>query len=196
MQEYTFVFFGIVGSGKGTQIELLTNFFKSKYSIDTVYAYPGSEYRKLTEGGNYTGSLLLESLNRGELQPDFLTNAIVVNILSSSLTKDKALIFDGYPRTIIQSEILEQIIEFYNRKNVNIVYIKLSEEEAMKRNMLRGRSDDTKEGLKRRIQEYINNVIPAMDYLKNKNKYTIHTINGEQSIEDVHSDIIKSLELK
>ena len=32
-----------------------------------------------------------------------------------------------------------------------------------------------------------------MNYFKGKDGYTIYTINGEQSIEDVHKDIIKAL---
>ena len=63
----------------------------------------------------------------------------------------------------------------------------------MKRNMLRGRADDTKEGIEKRFDEYVNKVIPAMNYFKDKENYTIYTINGEQTIEKVHEDIIKAL---
>jgi adenylate kinase family enzyme len=65
--------------------------------------------------------------------------------------------------------------------------------EAMKRNFLRGRSDDTEEGLSKRFDEYVNNVVPAMDYFKDKENYTIYAINGEQPVKDVHKDIIKAL---
>ncbi len=65
----------------------------------------------------------------------------------------------------------------------------------MKRNLLRGRPDDTKEGIEQRFQEYMNNVVPSMNYFKNKEGYTIFEINGEQSVEDVHKDIVKALNL-
>lgn len=189
----TFVFFGIVGSGKGTQVKLLTDFLKAKDAKETVYAYPGNEYRKLIEEENYTGHLVKETLTLGHLQPDFLTDAIVTNILIAALAPDKHLVFDGYPRTIMQSENLEEMMEFYKRDKINIVYIELSKEEAMKRNLLRGREDDTKEGIEKRFDEYINKVIPAMKYFEGKSNYKIYSINGEQSIEDVHKDIIKAL---
>lgn len=193
MQGQTFVFFGQVGSGKGTQIKLLIDFLKAKDGKESVYAYPGNEYRKLIESGSYTGSLVKNSLERGELQPDFLTDSIVTNILTSSLTSEKHLFLDGYPRTAAQSESLEAINKFFNRENVKIIYIELSEEEAMKRNLLRGRVDDSKEGIAKRFNEYVNKVVPAINYFKNKGNYTIYTINGVQTIESVHADIIKAL---
>ena len=191
----TFVFFGIVGSGKGTQVKLLEEYLKQHDGLKCVYAYPGAEFRKLIDSGSHTGSLVRDSLHRGELQPDFLTNAIFTDILISSITPEKHLIADGYPRTLVQSGVFEQMMQFYGRKNIKIVYIKLSKEEAMKRNLLRGRHDDTEEGLARRFDEYENNVVPAMDYFKGKSGYDKFEINGEQSIEDVHKDIIKTLNL-
>lgn len=189
----TFVFFGQVGSGKGTQIKFLTDFLKTKNGKEVVYAGTGESFRELVNSGNYTGNLVKEILSRGELVSDFLANSIIANILMSSLRPEKDLIADGFPRTVSQSKTFKEMMEFFGRKNVQIIYIELSEEEAMKRNLLRGRNDDTKEGIEQRFEEYINKVIPAMNYFKNKENYTIYTINGEQSIENVHRDIIKVL---
>lgn len=193
MQSETFVFFGIVGSGKGTQVKLLQEYLAKRDGRECVYAYPGAEYRKLIESGSYTGNLIKDSISRGELQPDFLTSAIVTNILAASLTSEKHLMADGYPRTLVQSETFEKMMKFFKRGEVKIVYIEVGKEEAMKRNLLRGRHDDTKEGLEKRFDEYVNNVVPAMNYFKNKPGYTVYTINGEQSVENVHRDIIKAL---
>lgn len=193
MQMQTFVFFGIIGSGKGTQVKLLTDFLKNKDGLETVYASPGNEYRKLTQSDNYTGSLVEGPVSRGELLPGFLTDAIVVNILISSLTPTKHLIADGYPRAIEQSTSFEKMMKFYRREDIKVIYIEISKEEAVKRLKLRGRHDDTDEGIAKRFDEYVNNVVPAMNYFKDKAGYTIYTINGEQSVEDVHKDIIKAL---
>lgn len=193
MQPQTFVFFGQVGSGKGTQVKLLTDFLKNKNGLETIYAGTGDGFRKLIGSGNYTAGLVREYVNKGILVPDFLTDAVFGNILISNLSSEKNLIADGYPRTVSQSMVFEEMMKFFKRENIKIIYIELSEEEAMKRNLLRGRHDDTKEGLTKRFNEYKNKVVPAMDYFKSKENYEIFTINGEQSIEDVHKDIIKAL---
>ncbi|PIZ86866.1 hypothetical protein COX93_02920 [Candidatus Nomurabacteria bacterium CG_4_10_14_0_2_um_filter_30_12] len=193
MQIQTFVFFGQVGSGKGTQAELLSNVLKNQDGRECVQTSTGNEYRKLMENGSYIGTLIKDSVTRGELQPDFLTNTIFTNILITSLTSEKHLIADGYPRNLAQSEVFESMMEFFGRKDIKIIYIEVGKEEAVKRMMLRARHDDTKEGIARRFDEYVNNVIPSMNYFKDKAEYTLYTIDGEQSKEDVHKDIIKAL---
>ncbi|HBB54498.1 TPA: hypothetical protein DHS24_00330 [Candidatus Nomurabacteria bacterium] len=193
MQGQTFVFFGIVGSGKGTQAGLLVDFLKAKDGKEIVYISPGNEYRKLIESDTFTGSLVESPLSNGALLPGFLTDAIVTNLLISFLTPEKNLIADGYPRAVAQSVSFEEMMKFYQRKNIKVIYIEISKEEAIKRLKLRGRHDDTDEGIGKRFDEYINNVIPAMNYFEGKGNYKIYKINGEQSVEDVHKSIIKSL---
>ena len=72
----TYVFFGIVGAGKGTQIELLKKLLSDKDGKKIVYAYPGAEYRTITASDSFTGSLVRAKLERGELQPNFLTISV------------------------------------------------------------------------------------------------------------------------
>jgi len=188
------MFFGIVGSGKGTQVELLQKYLKDKnITKDILYTSTGAEYRKLIESRSYTGLKVKTSLEKGFLQPDFLTISLFTNILATNMHEDTYLIADGFPRTVAQSEAFENMMKFYNRENIKIVYIELSKEEAVKRMKLRGRSDDTDEGISKRFDEYVNNVIPSMNYFKGKENYKIYTINGDQSIEDVHKEVINSL---
>ncbi|MBU0999265.1 nucleoside monophosphate kinase [Patescibacteria group bacterium] len=194
MQPQTFIFFGIIGSGKGTQVDLLREYLKDKNIVsDILYTSTGAEFRKVIESGSYTGQIIKETLEKGFLQPNFITTSLFTNILISGMKDEICLIADGYPRTIAQSESFEAMMKFYKRKNIKIIYIELSKEEAMKRNLLRGRTDDTKEGIEQRFNEYVNNVIPAMNYFKDKVGYSIYTINGEQTIEKVHKEIIKTL---
>ncbi|PJC49347.1 hypothetical protein CO033_01985, partial [Candidatus Nomurabacteria bacterium CG_4_9_14_0_2_um_filter_32_10] len=99
MQPQTFIFFGIAGSGKGTQVELLINVLKKQDGRECLFTSTGNEYRKLIKSGNYTSTLVKDSVTRGVLQPDFLTTTLFTNILISDLIADINLIADGYPRT-------------------------------------------------------------------------------------------------
>lgn len=195
MEAQTFVFFGIVGSGKGTQVKLLMDFLKSKDGKECVYIGTGDIFRKIVKSSenNLDTLAVKELLDSGRLIPDEMTNKLVSDAMESQLSPDKNAIFDGYPRTVPQSKFFEEMMEFYKRENVKIIYIELKEAEAMKRNLLRGRTDDTTEGLRKRFDEYVNNVIPAMNYFKNKENYQINSINGEQAIENVYKDIINAL---
>jgi adenylate kinase family enzyme len=192
----TFIFFGIIGSGKGTQVELLDKYLKeNNISNDIVFTSTGAEFRKLIENGNYTSSKVKTIIEKGFLQPNFLTISLFTNILIRDLKENSALIADGFPRTVEQSESFDSMMRFYGRKDIKIIYIEISKEEAIRRTKLRGRADDTDIGIANRFDEYINNVIPSMDYFEGKPGYTIYKINGEQSIEDVQKEIISKLNL-
>lgn len=193
MQPQTFVFFGIVGSGKGTQVKLLTDFLKEKDGRDLVYIGTGEIFRQLMDLDNEDARFLGQKMSEGELITDDFTNRSVSDALKTKFSTEKHLIFDGYPRTVPQSVVFEDMMNSFKRGEVKIIYIEVGKEEAMKRNLLRGRHDDTEAGLAKRFDEYINNVVPAMNYFRNKNNYQIYTINGEQSVENVHKEIISKL---
>ncbi len=194
MQPKTYIFFGIVGAGKGTQIELLKKLLSEKDSREVVYVYPGNEFRKLTASGTYTGGLVKEALEAGKLQPLFLTAWTFSQALQDITGPESHIIVDAFPRNLEQIPVLDSAISFYNRTHVEMVYIEISKDEAKKRMKLRGRSDDTDEGIERRFWEYENNVVPAMKEMEKKG-YVLHVINGEQSVEAVHEEIKTKLGL-
>jgi len=193
---YTFIFFGIVGSGKGTQVELLQKYLiENHISNDVLFTSTGNEYRKLIGTPTFTSSLVKGNLNKGFLQPNFLTISLFTDILVRDMKENTSVIADGFPRTVAQSEAFENMMKFYQRDEIKVIYIELGKEEAVKRMKLRGRADDTDEGIANRFDEYVNNVIPSMNYFEDKKGYKIYKINGEQSIDDVHKELIKTLEL-
>ncbi|KKU22068.1 MAG: Adenylate kinase [Candidatus Nomurabacteria bacterium GW2011_GWA1_46_11] len=191
----TFVFFGIVGSGKGTQVKLLMEYLGKKDGRECTYIGTGEIFRQIIASSADDDITLTakEILNSGRLMPDEITNKLVSEKIESEMVPDKHVVFDGYPRTVPQSEYFMAEMKPKGRDIIKIIYITLGKGEAMKRNLLRGRHDDTEEGLAKRFEEYEQKVIPAMNYFRALDGYTIFTINGEQSVEDVHKDIIKAL---
>ncbi|MCX6747481.1 MAG: hypothetical protein NTW98_00835, partial [Candidatus Nomurabacteria bacterium] len=65
MQPYTFVFFGMFGSGKGTQIKLLMEYLKSKHNKEVVYAGTGEGLRSLLSLENDTSKVVKDYMMRG-----------------------------------------------------------------------------------------------------------------------------------
>lgn len=193
MQPQTFIFFGPAGSGKGTQINLLTEYLKTKDGKECIYAGTGEGFRTLVKTESFTSKIVKEKIEKGELVPDFLTTSIFTDILINSLEEDKHLITDGYPRNVNQAESLLEMMEFFKRKNVKVIYIEVSKEEVTKRMLLRARHDDTSEGISTRINIFFNEVVPAMNYLKDKMNFEFILINGEQTVEAVFEELKKKL---
>ena len=145
MKPQTILFFGLVGCGKGTQAKLLTEHFKAlNPEIDSIELSTGNEYRKFIANSGYVSGLIKSVLDAGKLQPDFLTIWISTDFLIKQLDRpEKHVIFDGFPRSIMQAKALEQFVTFFDRKDAKIIYITLSKEEGIKRMKLRNRHDDT-----------------------------------------------------
>lgn len=55
------------------------------------------------------------------------------------------------------------------------------------------RDDDSPEGIKSRMKEYSDYVVPVLKYFEEE--HLLKSVNGHQSIEDVHKDVIKTLGL-
>ena len=197
MDPQTFIFFGIVGSGKGTQVKKLREYLHDNDKKEQVYIGTGEIFRRIINAAKDDFEKdLAAHIVAGNLVPDEYTNKLVWNELKAQqLSAEKHLVMDGYPRTAAQSRELEKMMDHYHREDIKIVFLELSKEEALERNLLRGRHDDTEEGLRKRFEEYEKKVIPAMGYFEGKPGYQIYKINGAQSIENVHRDIKKVLNL-
>jgi adenylate kinase len=193
MNPKTYVFFGNVGAGKGTQIELLARYLKETDGREAAHVSPGVEFRKLVSGTNYTSTLVKQVLDAGKLVPMFLVSWVIGNVLVEKVKDSNThIIFDGFPRSLDQVIAFESMLDLYERKDVELVYVEVPKDEVIKRMKLRNRFDDTEEGIAQRFKEYENNVLPALSLLKNKG-YSFYTVNGAQSVEAVFADLKKVL---
>lgn len=195
MSPNTIVFIGPQGSGKGTQLSLLKEFLTSRGG--KVFHYDaGLALRNLVASKTYTGEIVHELMQNGELVPDFCITSLLFSTFNELVEKDSHLIIDGFPRSVSQAEILDNFLDFYGRKQADVVLLSLSKKRSVERLLLRGRADDTAEAIENRLSLFQKKTRPVLDYFKGKDRYRIHDIDGDQSIEDVHEDVLKSLHLK
>jgi adenylate kinase len=192
----TIIFMGRSGSGKGTQASLLKEYLLKKYpSIDVFYFDSGKQFRSFIERDGYTSEIMRGILGKGILAPDFITEWLLVDEFVNKLTPKKTLIMDGFPRTMSQIGTLDSAMDYYQRDNIKIINIEVSEDEVRKRIWDRGREDDQNlESINKRLSWYQNNVVPVINFFRKSNRYVVIDIDGEQTKEKIHEDITRMLD--
>lgn len=195
MDLQTIIFMGRSGCGKGTQVALLKDYIKQNdsenreiFSLET-----GAKFREMIEGDSFTSKLAKEIYSNGDLQPAFLAIHIWSHILIESLKEKNHIILDGTPRTYPESVILDSVMGFYKRVKPVVVHINVSRNWSKERLMERARFDDTEEGVEKRLNWFDNEVVPAMNHLRDSSIYNFVEINGEQTIEEVHKELIQKI---
>jgi len=174
------VIFGSQGSGKSTQCEILVEKHGWKW-LSTGQMFRDSNDPEA-----------MAYINRGELVPDEITNKILVAALDAESTRDEkgGVILDGYPRKIEQAKYLVQHnTESYGQHNINLaLMLDVDKDEVMKRMLLRGRDDDTPEGIEKRLSIYHAAINLILDYFVKQN-IPVARVNGVGSIEEIYERI-------
>lgn len=199
MTPQTYIFIGRSGSGKGTQVGLLDTFLKEKDPERKIFHLEsGARFRELLSQKGHTQDLAREIAKRGELQPAFLAVHIWSHILIESMTGNEHLLIDGTPRSFSEVIVFDTAMRFYNRERAKVIHINVSEDWARERLMGRGRSDDIdKKSVEGRLAWFNSDVMPCIDFFKvRKDFYDYIEINGEQSIEEVHRELMEKINLK
>jgi adenylate kinase len=198
MTPQTVLFFGPAGSGKGTQAQLLMEYLKQQDpSRQCLYIETGQKLREFITpenvSKNLSADMTKEVIEVGGLMPPFIPIWLWTTFLVEHFTGTEHMIFDGLCRRRYESPILDTALQFYKREGVQVVVINTSDEWSIQRTLGRGRSDDDIPEIKKRLAWYHDEVVPAIQYFRDQPQYTIHDVNGEQSIEDVHTEIIQKL---
>lgn len=191
MKHQTFIFFGQSGSGKGTQAKLLIEKIKQKDTRPVFYIETGQKFRDFITESSLTAKLTKDVMEEGGLLPEFLPIWIWTEYFVRHFSGDEHMILDGLCRRPHEAPILHSAMTFYKRENPIVLSIEVSRDWARERLLGRGRSDDNKDDIERRINWYYENVVESINYFKNNNFYKFISINGEQSIEDVHREILE-----
>lgn len=195
MDLQTIIFIGRSGAGKGVQSGLLQKFLNEKTpNTPIIYFETGQYFRKYMQGGGYTWDRARDTIVKGERQPDFLAVWIWAGVFVDKVKGGEHLIFDGTPRSLWEAKMLHTALPFYQRVRPTVIHLQISREEAEKRLRSRARADDVDaDAIARRFAWYEHDVVPAVDFYREDPAYHFLDINGEQSPEDVHLEIVAHL---
>jgi adenylate kinase len=185
-----YLLYGKSGSGKGTQAVILKTKLES-LGKKVIVIETGKLFRNFTQQRNdFMGNHVRSVVDSGELMPVFFPIYLWADQLIQHYTGTEDIIFDGVSRRIEEAPILDSALDFLNITNRYVIDIKVSDAWVFDHMGNRpDRTDDTAEGMTKRLAWFNNNVAPVIEYFKNNNKYTFVSINGEQSIEEVAHEI-------
>jgi adenylate kinase len=177
------IIFGPPGVGKGTQAKLLAE------KLNLRHLSTGDILRKAVKEGTELGKKAKEIMEKGDLVPDEIMIGIVNDALAEE--KDKGFILDGFPRTLEQAQALDAIFEDKDFDDTKVISLTANDAEIIRRLMGRGRSDDTEEAIKNRLDVYNNSTAPVLDYY-NGNGNVLNVI-GTGDIGEINSKIIEDI---
>ncbi len=182
--------FGPPGAGKGTQSQMLIE----KYNL--AYISTGDLLRQEIAEGTDLGLKVKDLISKGSLVSDeIMVDLIEKKIITSS---DKnGILFDGFPRTLVQSYILDGLLLKLNTGLSCMLSLEVPDDELTRRLIERGKSsgraDDTEEVIKHRLNEYKNKTSPVIGYYQERNLYV--PIQGVGPIPDIFEALSKAIEL-
>lgn len=196
---HTYIFIGRSGCGKGTQVEKLAEHLKEKGIITAENSWlrieTGARFREIVEKPGYTAQALKGGLERGERLPDNFAIWTWTDFLFEKYTGAEHIFCDGCPRSLLEAQALDLLLKFYKREQPVLVYLDVSREESKRRLLERGRNDDQSEDIDRRLDWFDQDVLPAVEYYRNSSRYKFIEVDGEQSREKIHEDLVAMLEL-
>jgi len=183
------ILFGAPGTGKGTQSENIIN----KYHL--IHLSTGDIMREEIKKGTKIGALAKSYIDKGLLIPD---SVIFKNLYyrATSHKNPNGFIFDGFPRTTNQAEVLDKMLNKKGFPISMVLYLDVTEKESFNRIMYRsqhsGRADDTEDIIWKRIAVYHEQTHPLLEYYKKQQK--LIPINGMGTIDEVFGLISKEMD--
>lgn len=179
------LFIGTVGSGKGTQVDLLNQALK--LPVVTM----GDVFRTERERDTDRGRAIREIYDRGDLIPPNLWEPALRDYLQE-LNCSQGALFDGVLRSIAQTTAYQHIESDLLLPPILVINIDVPIAEALKRLLARGRDmDKSEEATKRRLDWSRSETEPVVEHYRSLDK--VIDINGDQSIDAVHAEIVQKL---
>ena len=176
------ILIGIQGAGKSTQGNMLAE------ELKVPYLSTGHIFREMAKEKTHIGRYIKEVMNAGYLIPDDKTVEIVREYLQKPEYQN-GYIIDGFPRTVAQAEA-------FGNGTKKAIYLRVSDEEALKRISFRNgsngtRADETPKAIAKRIESFHIFTEPVIDWYRQKG--ALVEVNGEEAIEEIFKKILEEI---
>jgi adenylate kinase len=182
---------GPQGSGKGTQAQRV----KATYGIPHIAT--GDMIREMKELPTELGRELKEVYDRGDLVSDELMIRLIRDRLSRGDTV-AGFVLDGFPRTMPQAEALGGLLHALGR-DLDVVFdLQVADRAVLMQRMLKraaeeGRSDDTPEGIQRRLELYDRETAPLIEYYRT-HQANVVGVHADRTVDEVFLEIQQALD--
>jgi adenylate kinase len=180
---------GPQGAGKGTQARRIS----AEYGIPHIAT--GDMLRAAIAAGTPLGRRVKPIYDAGQLVPDELMIELIRERLGSADT-EPGFILDGFPRTIVQAEALDAMLHEIGRE-LSIVFElqvpdEVSLERLLKRAVEEGRSDDTPETIRTRLDLYHRETEPLVEHYRSTGNFV--GIHADLPVDAVFEEIQQALD--
>lgn len=170
---------GAPGSGKSVQAELIQKEANVKWlSMGGLLRDNTTEDQK-------------ERMEQGELLDDTEVEDILADAIND-VSNGTRILIDGFPRRDSQVHWFRGFTKAARRNLEAIVHIIVPEEEVVARLTQRGRLDDKEEIIRKRYQQYEEEILPMLEHMEQRGTRIIE-VQGNKSIEELHQEIMASL---
>ena len=120
------ILLGAPGAGKGTQAVNISK------SLGLAHIASGDLFREEQAKGTELGNIAKSYMEKGQLVPDEVTVKMILGRISAP-DCEKGIMLDGFPRTLEQAKALDEALAKENKGIDLVLYIKVSDQELIKR---------------------------------------------------------------
>ncbi len=211
------ILLGAPGAGKGTQAAVLSQ------KLGIAHVASGDLFRQAQNSGTELGNLVKSYMERGELVPDEVVIKLILERIASpdcakgfildgfprtleqaealeqALRENNSGIDKVVYIKVSKEELIRRLSGRLICRNCQAPYHVTDNPPRVPGKCdrcggeLYQRPDDAEETVRRRIEVYLNQTTPLIDYYANKGKLV--EVNGEQNVEEVSKDLINALEI-
>lgn len=182
------VFMGPPGAGKGTQAAILSE------TLAVPHISTGDLFRANVGGGTPLGLEAKRYMDAGEYVPDSVTNGMVRDRITQPDCAPGFLL-DGYPRTVAQVGELDAMLAEGGASLDRVVELTVVTDEVVTRLLERarvsGRSDDTEDVIRRRLEVYAEQTEPLTSLYASRG--LLVRVDGMGEIDEVSKRIVAAL---